>query len=96
MRTAPRLVRLGHHSTRHGLLVGFARHPPEALASERLSESVTPVAPPTPDWGAILEQGKNFILTAWWMSLWPGLFLLASAFAVMVLGRTLQQRFDRR
>lgn len=53
------------------------------------------VAPPTPDWGAILEQGKNFILAAWWMSLWPGLFLLGSAFAVMVLGRTLQERFDR-
>ena len=50
------------------------------------------VAPPTPDWGAILEQGKNFILVAWWISLWPGLFLLASAFAVMVLGRVLQQR----
>jgi len=50
------------------------------------------VAPPTPDWGAILEQGKNFILVAWWISLWPGLFLLASAFAVMVLGRLLQQR----
>ncbi|MFZ9416890.1 MAG: ABC transporter permease [Alphaproteobacteria bacterium] len=50
------------------------------------------VAPPTPDWGAILEQGKNFILVAWWISLWPGLFLLASAFAVMVLGRMLQQR----
>ena len=50
------------------------------------------VAPPTPDWGAILEQGKNFILVAWWISLWPGLFLLASAFAVMVLGRFLQAR----
>jgi peptide/nickel transport system permease protein len=50
------------------------------------------VAPPTPDWGAILEQGKNFVLVAWWMSLWPGLFLLASAFAVMVLGRALQAR----
>jgi peptide/nickel transport system permease protein len=50
------------------------------------------VAPPTPDWGAILEQGKNFILVAWWISLWPGLFLLASAFAVMVFGRLLQQR----
>jgi peptide/nickel transport system permease protein len=50
------------------------------------------VAPPTPDWGAILEQGKNFILFAWWMSLWPGLFLLASSFAVMVLGRALQER----
>jgi len=50
------------------------------------------VAPPTPDWGAILEQGKNFILIAWWISLWPGLFLLASAFAVMILGRALQKR----
>ena len=49
-------------------------------------------APPTPDWGAILEQGKNFILVAWWISLWPGVFLLASAFAVMVLGRLLQAR----
>lgn len=50
------------------------------------------VAPPTPDWGAILEQGKNFILVAWWISLWPGIFLLASAFAVMVAGRLLQAR----
>ena len=50
------------------------------------------VAPPTPDWGSILEQGKNFIMAAWWISLWPGLFLLASAFAMMVMGRSLQQR----
>jgi len=52
------------------------------------------VAPPTPDWGAILEQGKNFIMVAWWISLWPGLFLLASSFAVMVLGRALRERID--
>ena len=50
------------------------------------------VAPQSGVGGAILEQGKNFILVAWWISLWPGLFLLASAFAVMVLGRMLQQR----
>jgi peptide/nickel transport system permease protein len=50
------------------------------------------VAPPTPDWGSILEQGKNFIMVAWWISLWPGLFLLASSFAVMVLGRQIQER----
>lgn len=51
------------------------------------------VAPPTPDWGAILEQGKNFILVAWWLSLWPGLFLLLSAVAVTLLGRALRSRF---
>ena len=53
------------------------------------------VAPPTPDWGAILEQGKNFILVAWWISLWPGLCLLLSAFAVMVAGRSIQDRLAR-
>jgi peptide/nickel transport system permease protein len=50
------------------------------------------VAPPTPDWGATLEQGKNFILVAWWLSLWPGVFLLASAVAVTILGRALRDR----
>lgn len=50
------------------------------------------VAPPTPDWGATLEQGKNFILVAWWLSLWPGVFLLASAVAVTVLGRALREQ----
>ncbi|WP_439577236.1 ABC transporter permease [Elioraea sp.] len=50
------------------------------------------VAPPTPDWGATLEQGKNFILVAWWLSLWPGVFLLASAVAVTLLGRALREQ----
>lgn len=50
------------------------------------------VAPPTPDWGAILEQGKNFILVAWWLSVWPGLFLLAAAAAITLLGRALRAR----
>lgn len=48
------------------------------------------VSPPTPDWGAILEQGKNFILVAPWLSLWPGLFILLSAVAVGMIGRALQ------
>jgi len=70
-----------------GTLVGMM-----IVASAGLSFLGLGVQPPTPDWGAILEQGKNFILVAWWISLWPGLFLLASAFAVMVFGRLLQQR----
>jgi peptide/nickel transport system permease protein len=53
------------------------------------------VVPPTPDWGAILEQGKNFILVAWWMSLWPGLFVLLSAVAMSLLGRGLREKLGR-
>jgi peptide/nickel transport system permease protein len=53
------------------------------------------VVPPAPDWGAILEQGKNFILIAWWMSLWPGVFVLLSAAAMSLLGRGLREKLGR-
>lgn len=54
------------------------------------------VQPPTPDWGAILEQGKNFLLAAPWLTIYPGLFLLAAALGVLLLGRGLQRRMDAR
>jgi ABC-type dipeptide/oligopeptide/nickel transport system permease subunit len=53
------------------------------------------VQPPTPDWGAILEQGKNYILFAPWISAFPGLFILISALAVTLIGRGIQKRMER-
>ena len=50
------------------------------------------VQPPTPDWGAILEEGKDYILFAPWISLFPGLFIMTSALAVTLLGRGIQKR----
>lgn len=54
------------------------------------------VQPPTPDWGAILQQGKDAILLAPWISLFPGLAVLVTAFALMLTGRALQRNVDRR
>ncbi|MDF1777594.1 MAG: ABC transporter permease [Rhizobiaceae bacterium] len=54
------------------------------------------VQPPTPDWGAILEQGKDFILFAPWMSLFPGLAVLLASLSLMLVGRALQKRVDSR
>jgi len=54
------------------------------------------VQPPTPDWGAILQQGKDTILLAPWMSAFPGLAILITALALMLVGRGLQRRMDRR
>ena len=31
--------------------------------------------PPTPSWGAILSAGRNYVTTAWWIAVFPGLFL---------------------
>ena len=54
------------------------------------------VQPPSPDWGAILQQGKDSILLAPWMSLYPGLAILVAAFSVLLVGRGLQHLIDRR
>jgi peptide/nickel transport system permease protein len=53
------------------------------------------VQPPTPDWGAILEQGKDYILFAPWISAFPGLFILIAALAVTLIGRGLQKRMEQ-
>lgn len=54
------------------------------------------VQPPTPDWGSILEQGKDYILFAPWMSLFPGLAVLVTALALILVGRAVQRRLDQR
>jgi ABC-type dipeptide/oligopeptide/nickel transport system permease subunit len=54
------------------------------------------VQPPTPDWGAILEQGKDYILQAPWISIFPGLAILLAALALMLVGLALQKRIDHR
>ncbi|MEQ8297494.1 MAG: ABC transporter permease [Nitratireductor sp.] len=54
------------------------------------------VQPPTPDWGAILEYGKDYVLFAPWMSLFPGLAILIAALALMLVGRSVQRRMDER
>ena len=52
------------------------------------------VQPPMPDWGAILEQGKNYILFAPWISIFPGLAVLITSLALMLVSRTLQRRMN--
>lgn len=54
------------------------------------------VQPPTPDWGSILEQGKDYILFAPWMSIFPGLAVLLTSLALILVGRGLQRRIDQR
>ena len=38
------------------------------------------VQPPTPTWGAMLSEGRNFMVDAWWLALLPG---LAITFVIM-------------
>ncbi|MEO6944624.1 MAG: ABC transporter permease [Lacisediminihabitans sp.] len=48
--------------------------------------------PPTAEWGAMLSAGRTYITSFWWMTFFPGVFIVLSAAATTLLGRSLQQR----
>jgi len=50
--------------------------------------------PPTPEWGAMLAEGRRYLYTAPWLVLSPGAAIVGVAAAVTVLGRVLQHRWS--
>jgi len=52
------------------------------------------VPPPQPAWGLMIAEGRGFLATAWWMSLFPGLAMLLTVLAVNLLGDWLRDRLD--
>ncbi|GAA1323370.1 ABC transporter permease [Leucobacter albus] len=45
--------------------------------------------PPAPEWGAMLDAGRVYLGHAWWMTVFPGLAIVATATALTVAGRRL-------
>jgi peptide/nickel transport system permease protein len=52
------------------------------------------VAPPSPEWGALLDSGREYITTQWWLEIMPGLVIVLLALSITSLGRTLQHRME--
>jgi peptide/nickel transport system permease protein len=52
--------------------------------------------PPTPEWGVMISEGRNFISTQPWLSLFPGLTILFAVGAFNVLGDGLRDVLDPR
>jgi peptide/nickel transport system permease protein len=54
------------------------------------------VQPPTPSWGAILNEGKEFLTLAPWVSVFPGVFIMAAVLAFNIVGDGLRDALDPR
>jgi peptide/nickel transport system permease protein len=52
------------------------------------------VPPPNPAWGLMISDGRGFLATAWWISLFPGLAMLLTVLAVNLLGDWLRDHLD--
>ncbi len=54
------------------------------------------VRPPIPSWGAMLQQAQEFMRTAWWMAVYPGLCIIITVFGFNILGDSLRDVLDPR
>jgi peptide/nickel transport system permease protein len=54
------------------------------------------VQPPEPSWGNILTSGKDNIIVAWWLSLFPGIAILMTVLSYNLVGEGLRDSLDPR
>ena len=52
--------------------------------------------PPSPDWGLMVAEGRDFVLNQWWISTFAGLAIFIVVLAFNLLGDTLRDIFDPR
>ena len=52
--------------------------------------------PPSPDWGVMISEGKDYLQYAPWLTIFPGLAIAVSALAFNMLGDGLRDRLDPR
>ncbi len=50
--------------------------------------------PPSPEWGAMLNYGRTYLRTAWWMSIYPGLAVFIIVLCINVFGDGLRDALD--
>ena len=52
--------------------------------------------PPTAEWGAMLSEGREFIRTAPWLCIAPGIAIMITVFSLNVIGDGLRDALDPR
>jgi len=53
------------------------------------------VPTPTPEWGAIISEGKSFMMTAWWIVTFPGIMLALTGISISLVGEEVSKRLQK-
>jgi len=54
------------------------------------------IPPPTPAWGAMVADGRDYLGSAWWIAFFPGMAIFLTVLALNFLGDWLRDRLDPR
>jgi peptide/nickel transport system permease protein len=52
--------------------------------------------PPTPEWGRMLSEGRQYLSSAWWISTFPGFAIMLTVLAINMIGDGLRDTLDPR
>ena len=66
------------------------------LATAGLSFLGLGAQPPTPEWGTMLSDGRQHLLSAWWIANVPGVAIMVAVLAFNILGDSLRDLLDPR
>ena len=66
------------------------------LAEATLSFLGAGIPPPTPAWGVLISEGREYISTAWWQTAFPGVGIFLVVMSLNFLGDWARDRFDPR
>ncbi len=69
--------------------VGFV-----ALTTAGLSFLGLGALPPTPEWGRMVAEGRDYLLVQWWVTTFPGLALFLVVLGFNLLGEVLRDWLD--
>lgn len=100
-------VALGHSRSRilTGHIVPNAVRPLVAIFALSVGQSIVwasslsflglGVAPPSPEWGALLDAGRPYITQAWWLTVIPGLVIVVLALSATTIGGFIQRALEK-
>ncbi|MCI0437929.1 MAG: ABC transporter permease [Chloroflexi bacterium] len=66
------------------------------LAESILSFLGAGIPPPTPAWGSMVAEGRDYLGSAWWVAFFPGMAIFLTVLAFNFLGDWIRDRWDPR
>jgi len=78
------------------IIVGTSQVGLQILAEAALSFVGFGITRPLISWGLLINEGKDYLSTAWWVSTFPGLILMLFVFSLALFGDVLKDRMSRR
>jgi peptide/nickel transport system permease protein len=78
------------------LVLGTLRMGSMIIMEASLSFLGLGIQPPTPAWGSMVAEGRNYLNTAWWVSTLPGMAILVLVLSINLFGEGLRDILDPR